>query len=164
MLPEVKTILYCTQMGPRAALIFRYAYMLAEKLDARIVALHVVETLSADQEVAVDRYVGTGTIRALEEKGEEEAKAELERRIRGFCQQEVGTAGCDQRVVKVLLDEGHVALQILKRVADLEIDLVVMGAHARSPVMKAVLGSTAQKVVRGCPVPVLLVRIPEDQQ
>ncbi len=163
MLPEVKTILYCTQLGPRAALIFRYAYLLAEKLDARIVALHVVETLSADQEVMVERYVGAGTIEKLAEQEEQGAAAELERRIRLFCRQEVGVEGCDARVEKILVAEGHAAPQILRHVAELKADLVVMGAHARSPVMKAVLGSTAQRVIRGSPVPVLLVRLPEDQ-
>jgi len=163
VLPEVKTILYCTQMGPRAALIFRYAYLLAEKLDARIVALHVVETLSADQEVLVERYVGAGTIEKLAEKEEHDTSAELERRIRLFCREEVGGEACDARIEKILVAEGHAAPQILKHVADLGADLVVMGSHARSPVMKAVLGSTAQRVVRGSPVPVLLVRVPEDQ-
>ncbi|MBE0617229.1 MAG: universal stress protein [Proteobacteria bacterium] len=163
MLPQVKTILYCTQMGPRAALIFRYAYLLAEKLDARIVALHVVETLSTDQEVMVERYVGAGTLEKFTEREEQGAAAELERRIRVFCRQEVGAENCDAKVEKIVVAEGQAATQILRHVGEQGADLVVMGAHARSPVMKAVLGSTAQRVIRGSPVPVLLVRIPEDQ-
>jgi nucleotide-binding universal stress UspA family protein len=161
VLPEIRTILYCTQMGPGAALTFRHAYLLAEKLDARIVVLHVVETLNADQEVAVERYVGAGTIEELTAQGERNAGAELARRVRLFCHQEAGGEGGDERVTKIIVDEGHAARRILDRVEDLGVDLVVMGSHGRSPVMKAVLGSTAQRVVCGSPVPVLLVRTPE---
>ncbi|MHB8766595.1 MAG: universal stress protein [Deferrisomatales bacterium] len=161
MLPDIRMILYCTQMGPRGGLSLRYAYRLAEKLDARIVALHVVETLTADQEVAVERYVGAGRIQELAEREERDAAAELAKRVRLFCQQEVGAENCDERVVKIIVDEGNAARRILQRIEDLEADLVVIGAHGRSPVLKAVLGSTAQRVIRSSPVPVFLVPTPD---
>lgn len=161
MLPKIKTILYCTQMGPRAALGFQYAYLLAESLDARVVVLHVVETLTAGQEVAVERYVGAGTIQKLAEREERDAAAELARRVRSLCQQEVGPGGSMERVAQIIVDEGPAARCILDRVAALRVDLVVIGSHSRSPVMKAMLGSTLQRVVRSCPVPVLLVPMPE---
>ena len=49
MLPKIRTILYCTSLGPHAPYVFGYAYTLAKGLKARIVALHVMESLSRKQ-------------------------------------------------------------------------------------------------------------------
>jgi len=159
MLPDVKRILFCTQLGPRAAEIFRYAYVLAEKFDARILALHVVETLSRQQEALVEGYVGPGRLHDVVEREEADTGALLRQRIEEFCHGVVGAEGCDRRVEEVILAEGHAAQEILRVIEEKEIDLVVIGAHARSAVMKAMLGSTAQRVIRGAPVPVLVVGV-----
>jgi nucleotide-binding universal stress UspA family protein len=42
-----------------------------------------------------------------------------------------------------------------------EVDLVVMSTHARGPLARMTLGSVADRMVRHCPAPVLLVR-PDD--
>jgi nucleotide-binding universal stress UspA family protein len=47
--------------------------------------------------------------------------------------------------------------QILAAVDARKPDMVVMGTHARRGLERALLGSVAEKVVRMCPVPVLLV-------
>ena len=60
MLPDIKTILYCTSLGPHAPYVFGYAYTLAKKLDARIVALHVIESLNRKQKGLVEGYAGQG--------------------------------------------------------------------------------------------------------
>ena len=51
--------------------------------------------------------------------------------------------------------------EILLEVAESEAaQLVVVGLHRRSPVRKALLGSTAQRVLLDAPCPVLAVRAP----
>ena len=45
MIPQFKTILYCTQIGPNSPYIFRQALGLARGVGAKIHVLHVVETL-----------------------------------------------------------------------------------------------------------------------
>jgi nucleotide-binding universal stress UspA family protein len=47
---------------------------------------------------------------------------------------------------------------ILAVVAEVAAELVVVGIHRRSPVGKALLGSTAQRVLLDAPCPVLAVR------
>jgi len=48
--------------------------------------------------------------------------------------------------------------EILDYAKRLSIDLIVMGTHGRGGVARAVLGSVAEKVVRGAGCPVLVVR------
>ncbi|MDE3096182.1 MAG: universal stress protein [Chloroflexota bacterium] len=52
---------------------------------------------------------------------------------------------------------GHAADRLCAFVEAERIDLVVMTTHARSPVTRAVMGSTADRVIQ-CPAPVLLIR------
>lgn len=50
------------------------------------------------------------------------------------------------------------ALGILDAARDMGADIIVMGTHARGPVARAVLGSVADKVVRGADRPVMIYR------
>jgi nucleotide-binding universal stress UspA family protein len=48
--------------------------------------------------------------------------------------------------------------EVIAAVEKLKADLVVMGTHGRKGLSRVFLGSVAEKIVRGCPVPVLTVR------
>lgn len=163
-LPEIEKILYCTQLGPNSAYVFLYAYALARRLGARIAVLHVVETLSPSQESLLERYSGEGSVDELVEHHEAEARERIEKRLARFLA-EVGE-GEDPaaRVDRVIIAEGRVRRQILAHVESEGVDLVVMGAHAESTLLEGVLGGTAQKVLKSCPVPVLVVQVPEGRQ
>src|SRR5262249_22197666 len=54
--------------------------------------------------------------------------------------------------------EGVPAAKILEVAARLGTDLIVMGTHGRTGISALLLGSTAQSVLHGAQVPVLLVR------
>lgn len=165
MLPEIRRILYCTQLGPNAAYIFRYAYRIAEQFGARITVLHVVETLTPEQEARVEHYVGPGTLHAVVEREERSAEARLKERIQAFCAKTGGGEACEERIERVSVMEGHdPAEAILEQARAVGADLIVMGAHADSSILDALVGTTAQKVVRRSPVPVLTVQVPEGQQ
>ena len=57
-----------------------------------------------------------------------------------------------------LVASGNAAPQILKLIADSNVDLIIMGTHGRKGVKHFLLGSVAERVVRESPVPVLTVR------
>lgn len=54
--------------------------------------------------------------------------------------------------------EGPVADAILDRAEETGADLIVMSTHGRSGMERWLLGSVAEKVVRGAKVPVMLIR------
>ncbi len=56
------------------------------------------------------------------------------------------------------LVEGVPATEIVRFASDKGCDLIVMGTHGRTGVKHALLGSIAEKVVRGAYCPVLIVR------
>jgi len=53
-----------------------------------------------------------------------------------------------------------VAQVILEEAVSRRCDLIVMGTHGRRGMSRVVLGSDAEAVLRGAPVPVMLVRLP----
>lgn len=163
MIPQIRRILVCTQLGPNSAYIFRWAFALARGLGARITVLHVVETLSPRQEAMVEGYAGQGTLHAAVQRAEREDAARLRRRVDDFCRRAVGE-GTGDITIETVITEGDVTDEILRHVTSVGADVVVMGAHGRSSLVEMVLGSTAERVIQRCPVPVLTVQVPEGRQ
>ncbi|MCG2737087.1 MAG: universal stress protein [Candidatus Methanoperedenaceae archaeon] len=60
--------------------------------------------------------------------------------------------------VRKWLMEGQPAKEILRLAEEQSIDLIVMGTLGRSGIEKFLLGSVADKVIRGSRIPVLVVR------
>ena len=51
-------------------------------------------------------------------------------------------------------------LEIIRTAKEKEVDLIVVGTHGRTGLDHILFGSTAEKVVRQAPCPVLSVRLP----
>jgi nucleotide-binding universal stress UspA family protein len=60
------------------------------------------------------------------------------------------------------LADGNPAREIVRYAEDADCDLVVMGTHGRGGIDRLLLGSVAEKVVRSSSVPVLTVRVDDD--
>jgi nucleotide-binding universal stress UspA family protein len=133
-------------------------------LGAELVTLHVVETLTPAQETLLERYSGEGTVDQIVEDHERLAQERIEKRISRFISEVVGIDSSPEVTSRVVVSEGRVRREILRHVEEQEADLVVMGAHAESTLVDGLLGNTAQRVAQACPVPVLLVQVPEGRQ
>lgn len=164
MLPEIGKILYCTQLGPNSAYVFRYAYAIAKKFEARIIVLHVVETLTPRQRALVEGYAGEGSLAGVLEKAEREASRRIPRRIEEFCRREVGSDDWRDVVTEIVVTEGHASEQILRHVDSTGADLLVVGAHDQSSLLDRLLGNTTRALIKSSPIPVLSVQVPEGRQ
>jgi nucleotide-binding universal stress UspA family protein len=66
----------------------------------------------------------------------------------------------DDIIVKI----GNPVDEILLETEDKSYATVVMGAHGHSTLANALMGSTSRRAVRRCNKPVLVVRLPEDDE
>jgi nucleotide-binding universal stress UspA family protein len=60
--------------------------------------------------------------------------------------------------IRTAVRYGKPAVEIIKHIADNQVDLVAMSTHGRSGLSRLVMGSVAEAIVRSAGVPVLLVR------
>jgi nucleotide-binding universal stress UspA family protein len=59
---------------------------------------------------------------------------------------------------RVVVREGFVPDEIVEEARVGGHDLVVMGTHGHTGLERVLLGSVAERVIRGCPIPVLVTR------
>lgn len=153
------------RIGPNSAYIYRHAMTLAEKFDAAITVIHVMETLSPEQEALIDGYIGPSSIHDIVEHEEEDAVTRIKGHLKSFCARLDKESKCANRVEKITVVEGtSPAREIIKQADKIKADIIVIGAHAESSLLDTLLGSTTEKVIRRSSVPVLVVQVPAGEQ
>jgi nucleotide-binding universal stress UspA family protein len=144
--PFLKTIVVGTDFSVCAARALSFAVSLACSQKAKIHILHVLmEPVQAFDVAAALPYPDAG----VRKEWEETAKAKLAREARAAEKRGIETT-CDIRW-------GRPSDSIVETAVAKKASLVVVGTHGRSALEKLLLGSTAERVVRLCPVPVLTV-------
>lgn len=120
-----------------------YATMLADRLGAQLILFTAV----GGEERETLKAFATGEGIALEQA----ADAYLGRLARS------APAGVDVEVHHSMSD--HPAAAIVEFAEERDVSLIVMASHGRSGVTRRLLGSTADKVLRTAPVPVVTVSV-----
>jgi nucleotide-binding universal stress UspA family protein len=135
----IQTILHPTDFSDRSDAALRVARELARDLGSRLILLHVApfDVYIHDMTVPVD----LGASRA--------ALDDLRRRV----------DGSDLKYpVESRLSQGDPAEEILRRAAELDSGLIVMGTHGRTGVGRLLFGSVTEYVLPRAKCPVLAVR------
>jgi nucleotide-binding universal stress UspA family protein len=163
MLPQLKNILYATDLSDNARFAYQYAASLAQQYGARITILHVMENLSAEAYLQIHGYVGEQKWKQLEADHQADFVSRIQGRLSTFCEEiSSDLDACTFQVDKILVKEGVAADEILHQ-ADLnDADLIVMGTRGYGMFKDALMGGTARRVVRHSTVPVMVVRLPEN--
>ncbi|KAB1188475.1 MULTISPECIES: universal stress protein [Haloferax] len=140
-------ILVPTDGSKAAERAIQHALDIAQTYGARIHALYVVDTsiytsLDAGADVVID---------ALEREGKVATR---------HVEEAADAAGVD---VDTEVVTGTAYRSIHKYIEDHDIDLVVMGTHGRTGLSHYLLGSVTERVVRTSTVPVLTVRLGDEE-
>ena len=148
MIPKIQKLLYATDLSKNAAYALRYAFYLAQKLDARIVILHVVEKMSSDAQITLQTYLDKYDRKKVLAQRVEHATERVKERLELFCEKEFqNDPDCRNKVVSIEVCEGYPAEEILKKAGELDCDVIVMGAHEKG-LTHTFLGSVAKSVLR----------------
>lgn len=163
MIPDIKRILYATDLSENARYAFGYAVSLANRHDAKITVLHVVEELSSFAQSMVADMMGEKRLADIKTGKEKEVISELKIRLEEFCDNvRHEQPSCPFVVDNTIVVTGHPVDQIVHQAAEMDADLIVIGSHGRGGLADVTLGSTSRRVLRRCAVPVLVVRLPEN--
>ena len=125
MIPQVKKILYTTDLSKNSVYAFYHAVDMAKKYDAKICMLHVIETIPASA-------YGTRTDKLYQDQ-REAAEAVIRNRIRNFCDRvdQKKNLACMERIAKILVENGDPAQEILKAAEQEGCNLMVLGRHGK---------------------------------
>jgi len=135
--PRFQRILVTTDFSEGTTDTLRYAFSMAQEHDSRITLLHVISDVSADLSGKYRDALAKGIAHGLEDLVPAEA--------RNWC--DVATS----------VKTGMPYQVILNTLEDEKIDLLVMNIHGKGRLDRALLGSTAERVVRAARCPVMLI-------
>jgi nucleotide-binding universal stress UspA family protein len=163
MIPEIKKILYTTDLSENARHAFGYAVSLANRYGASITILHVLEDLSPSRDLLVMNIIGEQKWIELRESNKHNVMDSIKKRLEGFCAEVSNELPeCPFITDKIIVKIGNPVEEILGEAEKTGCDMVVMGAHGHGILSDVMMGSTSRRVLRRCKKPVLIVRLPED--
>lgn len=149
---DLKHILVPTDFSKSSENALRYAVAFVEKFGAQLSLLHVVQDLTWFIPEAI--LVAPAAIPPVEQF-HTAALTALERMIKGL--------NLPGITVHPEVRQGAPFHAIIEYAREKNIDLIVMGTHGHTGLTHVLVGSTAEKVVRKAPCPVLTVRHPEHE-
>ncbi len=141
--PRLARILYATDFSPNARGVWPWVVALAEAAGAEVDLLHV--TLQPVPDAHLPPAEVGRMARLLHEEGEAAA--------RRFLRDAIPPPPAER--IHVLIGRGVVGEQVLHFARERESDLVVMGTHGWSGLVRWMLGSVALHVLQAAPCPVL---------
>lgn len=162
MVPEIKKILYPTDLSKNARHAFSYAASIANHYGAGVTILHVLEEPSPVALGMVTDIVGKDRWEEMRKEKQNSVLQTIKSRLKDFCEEvSEEMPACPFIVDDILVRIGHPVDVILEERKKNDCDLVVMGSRGRGIFSGTVLGSTSKRVLRRCDRPVLVVRLPE---
>lgn len=174
ILPQVnfKKILYATDLSDSACYALAHAVSIANAYKAELTILHVMaEDLNFDRRII--GHIGEDKWEEIKKRNETDAQNALigKRRERPAVKEALAHF-CEN--VKENIGEHHVKMDetivmrgvpediIIKTAEEKNCDLIIMGSYGISGLAEAIMGSTSRRVLRRSKIPVMVVRLKEE--
>ena len=158
MIPQIKTILFATDLSKNSAYAFFYALHMAKRDGAKIVILHAVEPIAPmlvnfedfKYQVAKDRWEET-VIKFKERIQDISVKADAR----------TGVSSVDL-ISNILIRPGNPVEEILKVADEEECDVIILGSHSKGFLEQTFLGSVSSSVLLRTRKPVFVIPLPPE--
>ena len=148
---KITRILVPTDFSDFSRKALEYALALAETHGAEILLLHVVPPMT----YAYEPGVVAANVSELDES--------VHRSCREKMDELQGTAVAGRVPCRTSIRDGAPFVEICRTAREEEMDLIVIATHGYTGLKHVLLGSTAEKVVRKAPCPVLTVKEKEHE-
>ena len=148
---NLKRILVPTDFPESARHALLYGTSFAREYEGELLLLHVVENLTVGY--ASDLFPVP--------------MAEVFDEISGYAKAELAKLGAEVREkgvrVREMVVQGKPSAEIVRVAREETADMIVLGTHGKGMLDKALFGSTAERVIRRAPCPVLTVGLEEHE-
>lgn len=148
MEPEIKKVLVPIDFSDYSKAALRYAVNFAKMFKAEMILVYVVEPVIYPP----DFSMGQIAIPSVNTEWDVKAKEELNKLASNEIPKEIK--------VTTIIKTGKPFIEIIDTAAELDTDIIIIATHGHTGVEHILFGSTAEKVVRKAPCPVLTLREP----
>ncbi len=145
---HMKKILVPVDFSDYSKHALKYAIEFAKHFDAELILISVIEPMIYPADFSMGQVAIPATDQNLSERVEEELKNLDEKEIAGKVK--------SKRIIK----SGKPFFEINETAREEDVDLIIIATHGHTGVEHLLFGSTAEKVVRKAPCPVLTLREP----
>jgi len=145
---DIKKILVPIDFSDYSKSALKYAVNFCKDFNAEMILIYVVEPVIYPP----DFSMGQIAIPSVNAEWDERARQELDK----LAKEQIPTGV----TVKSIIKTGKPFIEIIDTAGELDVDLIIIATHGRSGVEHILFGSTAEKVVRKAPCPVLTLREP----
>jgi nucleotide-binding universal stress UspA family protein len=142
---EIKTIAIPVDFSEATSIIVEWGKVLAKKLGAQIILIHVIEEISTFEDMSINAK----TLQELEKTLFEGA--------REYMQSLLNKHFSDFPNVKPIIVKGKIVEKIIEVAKENKADLIVMGTHGKKGLDKIIFGSVAEGIVKYSPIPVVTI-------
>lgn len=164
MIPQIKSILYTTDLSDNSTEVFKYAMNSAKQYDAGIIILHVFEPLPTTANAVTLAYLTEEQTNKISEERQAYANDRIQKQLKIFCEKELeNDPECADRVKSIELCEGFPPDVILMKADEFNCDVIVMGTHGKGIISSTFLGSTSKRVLRRTRKPVFIIPLPKGE-
>jgi nucleotide-binding universal stress UspA family protein len=162
MIPEIRKILYATDLSANSAFAFRHAAAAACRHNARIIILHVIERLSSSAESLLTAYLDKDARRMIKSRKKDALVELTHKRLEEMYREEsVSDPELPSRIESVEIVEGFPADTILKMADKFNCDIIMLGTHGKGVLENTFLGSVSRQVLRRTRKLVFVIPLPK---
>jgi nucleotide-binding universal stress UspA family protein len=150
LMEEVKRIMVALDLSDYSIRTLRNACLLAEKLGAELIIANIINQVHLDAMKRLSQVDGSLSVKRYISETKEERSRQIDSLLEEL--------SCTHLPVKKVSRIGTPFLELIQIVKDEKADMVVMGTQGRTNLAGVLFGSTAEKMLRRCPVTLLSVR------
>ncbi len=147
---NVKRIMAAFDLSDYAIEAFKFAAEMAKDLKAELIVANVINQRDIDAVEKVMQFSANISVEKYVAVQKQDRNEEVERVLKEI--------GCQELSPKVIFRIGVPYMELMQAVKDEGADLMVMGSKGRTNIAGVLFGTTAEKMFRRCPVPLLSIR------
>lgn len=155
--PQIKTILYASDLGGQTRPVFRHAIAMADHHDAKIIMVHVVEPMTESAKSIVHSYLSNDFTEDVQKQAMKATLAKMKKRLKKAYLDELEKNDRMGLVKEIMAVTGKPSEEILRIAEEEKADIIILGKSTRKVRGIRVMGSTARRVSRMAKLPVLVI-------